>query len=80
MRDCNALRESSAVLHIEREPTRNPSFSRMAWPLPTGWHCGRVLLFRLEVVMLRLAVWPHYWCGAVALVLIAAGLALARAA
>jgi len=73
MRDCNALRESSAVLRIERQPTRNPSFSRIAWPLPIGWHCGRVLLFRWEV-------WPHYLYGAVALVLIVAGLALAQAA
>jgi hypothetical protein len=33
----------------------------------------------VEVVMLRLAVWPHYLYGAVALALVVTGLALARA-
>jgi len=48
-----------------------------------GWWVaaqGCVLLgwLAVEVAMLRLAVWPHYLFGAVALVLVAAGLALAR--
>ena len=34
----------------------------------------------LEVAMLRLVVWPHYLYGAVALVLVVTGLALARTA
>lgn len=32
----------------------------------------------VEVVMLRLVVWPHYFYGAVALVLVVAGIAQAR--
>jgi len=49
-----------------------------------GWWVaaqGCVLLgwIGVEVAMLRLAVWPHYLFGAIALVLVAAGLALARA-
>jgi hypothetical protein len=48
-----------------------------------GWWVavqGCVLLgwLAVEVAMLRLAVWPHYLFGAVALVLVATGLALAR--
>jgi len=33
----------------------------------------------VEMLMLRLVVWPHYLCGAVALVLVAAGFGLVRA-
>jgi hypothetical protein len=49
-----------------------------------GWWVaaqGCVLLgwLAVEVAMLRLAVWPHYLFGAVALVLVVAGLALVRA-
>jgi len=49
-----------------------------------GWWVaaqGCVLLgwLAVEVAMLRLAVWPHYLYGAVALALVVAGLTLARA-